>query len=397
MAATPFTSAEVQAFRAATQGTAGRIHFNNAGSSLPPDIVVKAMVDFLQEEAIHGGHETEAKYRQQLDHTNTLIAKLINANPDEIALVENASAAWGIAFHGLDFSPGDEVITSEMEYASNVLGLLNAQKTHGIVIRVIHNDAQGNFPLDTLETAITAKTKLMAMTQIPSAGGNILPVADIGKVARKHNITYLLDACQAVGQMPVDVQAIGCDMIAATGRKFLRGPRGSGFLYVRREMLDKLNLRRLDGHSVTSMTQQGFTPRDGARRFEWYEKNRGVTMGLHKAIEYLIDADIERIWQRIQHLSAMLRQRLNEIDGIVVHDQGDNLCGIVTFSVSGMPATVVKDKLSEKKINVSIGGAKATLYYMNRKGLDGIIRASVHYYNTEEEINILCSELRAMV
>lgn len=392
----PFNETEIQAFRAATKGTAERIHFNNAGASLPPDVVVNAMVDFLREEAVYGGYETEARYRTQLDHTHTLIAQLIHAHPDEIALVENASAAWDIAFNGLDFKEGDEVITSEMEYASNVLGLLNAQKLYGITLKVIPNDAEGNFPVSALEAAITDRTKLIAVTHVPSTAGNVLPAAAIGEVARKHHIVYLLDACQSVGQMPADVQAIGCDMMAVTGRKYLRGPRGSGFLYVRREMLDKLKLFCFDGRTVSSMDQQGFVVRKDARRFEWHEKNPAVVLGLQKAVEYALNTGVERIWQRVQHLALLLRQHLRKLESVTVHDQGDELCGIVTFSIAGMPAAEIKTKLAAKNINVNIGFAKSTLYYMNRKGLDGIVRASVHYYNTEEEIGKLCRELYAI-
>jgi selenocysteine lyase/cysteine desulfurase len=354
------------------------------------------MVDFLHEEALYGGYETEAKYRTQLDHTHTLIAQLINAHPDEIALVENASAAWDIAFNGLHFQPGDEVITSEMEYASNVLGLLNAQKMVGIVIKMIPNDAQGNFPLSALEAAITPKTKLIAVTHVPASSGNVLPVVAIGEIARKHNIVYLLDACQSAGQMPVDVQAIGCDMLAVTGRKYLRGPRGCGFLYVRKQMVNKLKLLFFDARTVSSMNQQGFVIREDARRFEWFEKHPAVVLGLHKAVEYVLGIGVERIWKRIQHLAFLFRQRLREMDGITVHDQGDELCGIITFSISGVTAAEVRTKLAGKNINVNIGFAKSTLYYMNRKGLDGIVRASVHYYNTEEEIEKVCGELRVL-
>jgi cysteine desulfurase / selenocysteine lyase len=389
-----FNDTEIQAFRTETKGAVERIHLNNAGASLPPDIVVNTMVDFLHEEALHGGYETEAKYRTRLDHTHTLIAQLIHADPDEIALVENASAAWDIAFNGLNFQQGDEVIISEMEYVSNVLGLLNAQKLYGIDIKIISNDAEGNFPINELEAAITNRTKLIAITHVPSTAGNVLPVAAIGEVARKHNIVYLLDACQSVGQMPVDVQAIGCDMLAVTGRKYLRGPRGSGFLYVRRQILDKLKLFFFDGRTVVDVDQQGFEVRKDARRFEWYEKNPAVVLGLQKAVEYVLNIGVDRIWQRIQHLSSLFRQRLRELDGITVHDQGDELCGIVTFSMSGVTAATIKSKLAAKNINVHIGFAKSTLYYMNRKKLDGIVRASVHYYNTEEEIELVCRQLR---
>lgn len=397
MEARPFTDAEIQAIRSATTGTAERIHLNNAGASLPPDTVVKTMVGFLQEEALRGGYEMEASYRSQLDHTHTLIAQLINAHPDEIALTENASAAWDIAFNGLHFQAGDEIIVSEMEYVSNVLALLNAKKLYGIVIKKISNDAEGNFPVHELEAAITNRTRLIAITHVPSTAGNVLPVAAIGEVARKHRIVYLLDACQSAGQIPLDVEAIGCDMLAVTGRKYLRGPRGSGFLYVRRQMIDTLKLLFFDARTVTSVNEQGFAVRPDARRFEWYEKNPAIVLGLQKAVEYALQIGIDRIWQRVQYLAALFRQRLRKIDGIVVHDQGNDLCGIVTFSVAGIPAKEVKAKLATKNINVHTGFAYSTLYYMNRKGIDGIVRASVHYYNTEEELELVCRELRTIL
>jgi selenocysteine lyase/cysteine desulfurase len=245
-----------------------------------------------------------------------------------------------------------------------------------------------------LEAAITARTKLIAVTHVPSTAGNVLPVAAIGQVARRYNIPYLLDACQSAGQIPLDVAAIGCDMLAVTGRKYLRGPRGSGFLYVRKQMLDKLKVLCFDGRTVTALNEQSFTVRPDARRFEWYEKNPAVVLGLQKAVEYSLNAGIERIWQRVQHLASLFRKRLGELDGVVVHDKGDVLCGIVTFSVSGVPATAVRAKLATKNINVHIGLAQSTLYYMNRKGLDNIVRASVHYYNTEKEVELVCQELR---
>jgi selenocysteine lyase/cysteine desulfurase len=289
------------------------------------------------------------------------------------------------------------VIISEMEYISNVLALQNAQKLYGIVIKMIPNDAEGNFPVSALEAAITDRTKLIAVTHVPATAGNVLPAAAIGEVARKHHITYLLDACQSAGQMPIDVQAIGCDLLAVTGRKYLRGPRGCGFLYVRRQMLPKLKLLFFDGRTVSSVNEHGFVVREDARRFEWFEKNPAVTLGLQKAVEYALNIGVERIWQGIRHLAFLFRKRLSEQADITVHDQGDELCGIITFSKSGVPAAAIKTMLAAKNINVNIGFAKSTLYYMNRKGLDGILRASVHYYNTEEEIEVVCLELRSIL
>jgi selenocysteine lyase/cysteine desulfurase len=203
-----------------------------------------------------------------------------------------------------------------------------------------------------------------------------------------------VDACQSVGQVPIDVKEIDCDMLAATGRKYLRAPRGTGFLYVRKDIQDKLKLTLMDSHTAEWVTATDFKIRNDARRFEVFEKNRALTLGLGKAIEYVINIGVDRIWQRIQNLSHLMRIQLESIEGITVHDQGDLKSGIVTFSISGKDCELVKRKLAEKQINVSVGKAISTLIYMNKNHLNNIVRASVHYYNTEDEINALCSALK---
>jgi selenocysteine lyase/cysteine desulfurase len=387
---------EIQELRAATRGTAEKIHFNNAGSSLPPDEVVDTVTNYLREEAMLGGYEQEAAYHHQLENVYVSIARLLNASVDEVAIVENASTGWHLAFNGIDFKPGDEVITSEMEYVTNWIGFLNLKKTRGIEIRVIPSDTAGNFPLAALEAAISPKTRLIAITHIPSTAGNMLPVAEIGKIARRHGILYLVDACQSAGQVPVDVQEMQCDMLAVTGRKYLRAPRGTGFLYVRAAIRDQLRTLFLDGHSTRSVTEDGFQLREDARRFELYEKNRALALGLGKAIDYALEIGIDRIWDRIRLLAGLMRRQLREIPGVTVHDSGDQQCGIVTFSVAGKEGARVKQELAAKNINVSVGKASSTLLYMNRNQLVAIVRASVHYYNTEEEIGLLCAALREM-
>jgi selenocysteine lyase/cysteine desulfurase len=387
---------ETQQLRAATKGTAERIHFNNAGASLPPDIVVEKVVAYLNEEATHGGYETEARYQQQLENVYHLIARLINAGTEEVAIVENASTAWHLAFNGIPFEKGDEVITSEMEYVTNLIGFLNAQKTKDIRIITIPQDGAGNFNAAAVEEAISPRTKLIAITHLPSTAGNILPVADIGKIARRHEILYLIDACQSAGQMPLDVKDMNCDMLSVTGRKYLRAPRGTGFLYVRKEIQDRLQLLFMDGHSISWVGERDFKVRDDARRFELYEKNRALVLGLGTAVGYALDLGLERIWQRVRLLATLLRHRLAGIEKVTVNDRGDQLSGIVTFSVGGMEAADVKAALAKKNINVSVGKAVSTLVYMNRHHLTGIVRASVHYYNTEEEIESFCTTLIAI-
>ncbi|NEU08523.1 aminotransferase class V-fold PLP-dependent enzyme [Flavihumibacter sp. R14] len=387
------TEPEILQLRAETKGTTDRIHFNNAGSSLPPDTVVDTVVSYLQEEALSGGYETEDKYKQQLDNTYKSIAKLINADVNEIATVENASEAWTLAFNGVDLKKGDVVLTCEMEYVTNIIAFIQAQKTCGVEVTIIPNDEKGNFSLQTLEAAITPQVKLIAMTHIPSTAGGMIPIVEIGKIARKNNILYLVDACQSAGQIPIDVKLIGCDMLSVTGRKYLRAPRGTGFLFVKKDIQDKLKLMFADGFTTKSVTLDDYQPRDDARRFELYEKSRALTLGLGKAVDYALNIGVDRIWHRIQYLADAMRSKLSEIDGITLHDFGQQRCGIVTFSVDGVESAVVKAKLAEKKINVSVGLAKSTLYYMSKNHLTSVVRASVHYYNTEEEIAALYNAL----
>lgn len=394
---TPMSEQEIAQLRAETIGTTQKIHFNNAGASFNPDVVVDTVINYLREEATLGGYEIEGKYRDQLNDTYNLVAKLINADADEIAIVENASTGWGIAFNGIGFKPGDEIITCEMEYVTNIIGFINAQKTLGVTLKVIPNDAQGNFQLDVFEQAITTKTKLIAMTHIASTAGGMIPVVEIGKIARRHNILYLVDACQSAGQIPLDVKEMGCDMLSVTGRKYLRAPRGTGFLFVRKEIQDSLKLLFMDGYSAPTVSMRDFKPRSDARRFELYEKNRALTLGLGKAVEYALNIGVDRIWERIQYLATLLRRELAAVDGITVHDFGAQQCGIVTFSVKGLESAFIKNTLADKNINVSVGKAISTLYYMDKNNLKSNVRASVHYYNTETEIQVLCNELKNLL
>lgn len=387
---TQITEQEVLQFRSLTGGTVECIHFNNAGSSLPTDIVVKTVVDYLHDEAMYGGYETEFKYQAELENTYTLIARLINAEINEVALVENASLGWGLAFNGIDFKKGDEVITSEMEYSTNLLGYLNAKKLYGIEIKIIAQDDKGNFPVAALEAAITPKTKLIAITHIASGSGTMLPIVEIGLVAKKYNILYMVDACQTIGQVPIDVKEINCDMLSVTGRKYLRGPRGTGFMFVKKSVQPSLKTLFMDSHTASWVSKDEFKVRDDARMFELFEKNRALILGLSKSVELALSIGVDRIWHRVKMLADLLRSELTKIPGVIVHDKGDLKCGIVTFSIKGQDAHAVKAMLNERSINVSVSNAASTLLYMTNNHLAPTVRASVHYYNTEQEIAIMC-------
>lgn len=258
---------DVAQVRRDTPAASRVVHFNSAGAALMPTPVLQSQLQHLQLEADLGGYEAAAAVNDQLEATYDSIARLLNADRGEIALVENATVAWDMAFYSVAFAPGDRILTAEAEYASNYIAFLQIARRTGAVIDVIPSDAAGDLDIDALARMINARVKLIAITHVPTNGGLVNPAEAVGRIARAHGILYLLDACQSVGQMQIDVATIGCDLLSATGRKYLRGPRGTGFLYVRRAVLDRLEPPFLDLQAATWTAPDRYELRGDARRF----------------------------------------------------------------------------------------------------------------------------------
>ncbi|MEO0565804.1 MAG: aminotransferase class V-fold PLP-dependent enzyme, partial [Chloroflexota bacterium] len=242
---------DITAARQDTPGCEHVLHLNNAGSSLMPKVVRDRFVEHIDCEFLLGGYEAAHEAADVHAAVYASIATLINARPDEIALMTSATHAWVQAFYAIPFQPGDKILTVRAEYAANYVAFLHVAQQHDVEIVVIPSEATGQVSLDALEAAIDDRVKLIAMTHIPTNGGLVNPAQAVGAIARAHGILYLLDACQSVGQMPIDVAAIGCDILSATGRKYLRAPRGTGFLYVRRDLIPQLTPPTLDLHGAT--------------------------------------------------------------------------------------------------------------------------------------------------
>ncbi len=373
--------------RRETPGSTQVLHFNNAGASLMPQPVLDALVGHLQLEARIGGYEAEDHAAAAIDHVYDALARLLNCRRDEIAFVENATRAWDMAFYSVRLGPGDRILTGMAEYASNFIAYLQVGSRTGVAVEAIPNDAHGQISIDALRRAINERVKLISLTHVPTNGGLVNPAAAVGRVAREAGIPFLLDACQSLGQMPIDVEAIGCDMLSGTGRKYLRGPRATGFLYVRRTVLDRLEPPFLDLHAATWVAPDRYEVRPDARRFENWETNVAGKIALGVAVDYALALGLEPIRDRVYALAELLRERLRVTPGVHVHDLGVERCGIVTFTVEGIEATAVQDRLARQRINVHTSSRSSTLLDMQERGLTRLVRASVHYYNTEGEIN----------
>lgn len=378
-----------------TPGASRVAHLNNAGAALPPAQVTNAVIAHLRREAEYGGYEAAEAVGEQIQTTYTAIARLIGCEVDEIAVVENATRAWDMAFYALSFAPGERILTSHAEYASNVIAFLQVAARTGAVVEVVDDDEHGQICLADLRRRLSGggRVKLIAVTHVPTQGGLVAPAEQVGALAREAEVPFLLDACQSVGQLPIDVQRVGADLLSATGRKYLRGPRGTGFLYVRRSILDRLEPPFLDLHAATWTAPGRYEIRPDARRFETWETNYAGKIGLGVAIDYALSWGLDAIESRVTGLAEGLRARLRALDGVRVHDQGQRRCGIVTFTVEGVPAEEVRRRLARSQVNTSVCLASSARLDLPRRGLSELVRASVHYYNTDDELDRLVMAL----
>jgi len=361
-----------------------------------PQPVHQVMCDYLALEQTIGGYEAAAQSTDAIDSFYTSFAALLNAHADEIAFVESATRAWDMAVYAIAFQPGDRVLVHETEYASNYLALLHLAKTKGIEIDLVPSDETGQMDCRVLESLITPQTKAVFVTHAPSHSGLMNPAALVGEITQRHGILYVLDACQSVGQMPVDVKAIGCDILCGTGRKFLRGPRGTGFLYVSKRILADLQPVLIDNHAAEWTATHEYKFRDDAKRFEGWERFMAGQIALGEAARYAMTIGLDGIADRICRLAGVLRDQLQTINGVTLLDQGVKKSGIVTFSIKGLEAPDVVTQLRALNINTSSAQVGSARLDLERRGIASLIRASVHYYNTEEEVERFCKALQKL-
>ena len=383
--------------RADTPGAELVVHLNNCGSSLPPQPVVDAMVDYLQAEARTGGYEIAADRAGDLDDFYAATAEYLGCQSGEVAFSSGAGEAWWRAFTSVPLAEGDRILVTSSEYQANAFGWMTAAE-RGVAVDVIPNDADGVVDLDAMVELLDERVRLVSFTMISLGNGAVQPAAEAAARVRSagSNAIFLLDACQAAGQLPLDVGELGCDFLVYTGRKFMRGPRGTGVLYARSDVMDRLGPPVfVDGRSAVWQPDGGYDLLPGAQRFEFGEFGYGAKVGLAVATRYLLDVGVASIADRVQTLAARLRTELASIDGVHVHDQGRVRSGIVTFTVDGIASPDMTATLRAHGVNTSSPHRTAAQLDLGARGINDVVRAGVHYFNTDNELDRMLEIVQA--
>jgi len=386
----------IDRIRQETRGLSdGKIFLNNAGSSLMPSIVVDSMKEYLELEEQIGGYETANRKADILEKFYDEAAKLINAKPSNIAFATSATEAYAKALSSIMFKEGDVIITTADDYISNQITFISLQKKLKLKVLRTKNLPDNELDLEDLEKLIKEyNPKLIAVTHIPTNSGLIQNVEGVGRLCKQYDILYLVDACQSVGQLAVDVEKIGCDFLSATGRKFMRGPRGTGFLYVSDKVLEQnyapllLDMRGADWTEFNDY--QLFKT---AKRFESWEISYASLMGLTHALQYANTIGLPAIEHYNKGLSERLRENLKN-NGFDVWDWGKNLSSIITFSGPDGDLERIQNILKENNIFFSVTHKNSALIDFTRKNINGIVRLSPHYFNTVEEIDRVSDVLK---
>ncbi|MFJ2664658.1 aminotransferase class V-fold PLP-dependent enzyme [Nocardia fluminea] len=379
---------DLAAIRADTAGLAnGQVFLDSAGSSLPPKIVLDTMIAHLHREAEIGGYRAANERLDDLAAVKTSIATLIGATPNTIALSDSASRSWADFAYSVPLHPGDRILISGADYASNAIAALQRAKHTGAVVERIPSDDTGRLDTDALADMLDERVRLVSLQHAPTNGGLVNPVAEATRIAHDAGALVLLDACQSTGQLPIDVVEFGVDAMSATGRKWLRGPRGTGFLYVRSELAQTMEPARLDLHSAAWVSPTEYRLAADASRFEFWECGVAARLGLGTAVDYLLAQGPGEVYAAVADRAEYLRKTLPELPGVTVRDLGTEHSGIVSFTAEGHDPEQLRDRLAEHAITVTVSHAGSTLLDMSERTLPAVLRASPHCFVSPADLD----------
>jgi selenocysteine lyase/cysteine desulfurase len=382
---------DVDRLRADTPGCTHRVHFNNAGAGLMPEPVLRAMLEHLQLEAEIGGYEAAEERAAAVADFYAATAALLNCRPENIAVAPSATDAYSRALSSIPFATGDVILTTRDDYVSNQIAFMSLRKRFGVEIVQAPVLDEGGVDVEAMAGLMRARRpRLVAATHIPTNSGLVQPIAAIGRHCRELDLLYIVDACQSVGQYSLDMEELGCDFLTATCRKFLRGPRATGFLYVSERILERgFEPLFIDVRGARWVEPDTYRQAATAARFEAWESSYAALIGCAVATRYALSVGMDKIARRTPALGAQLRQGLKEIEPVRVLDRGSEQCAIVTFTIDGWIGEAFKKQMDMRGINSSLGFRELALLDFTSKGVEWCLRLSPHYYNTEEEVELV--------
>jgi selenocysteine lyase/cysteine desulfurase len=394
-----FSTEKIEQLRTQTPHIHKGIHLNNAGASLMPISVIQAMKDHIDLESQMGGYEAANFQKEKNESFYQKLAQLIHTSPEHIAWATNATDAFNKALSSIPFIKGDTILTTDEDYASNFIAFFQLRKQHDLKIIRLPNLEEGGIDLEQVKPLIkTHHPKLVAITHIPTSSGLIQDVEAIGAICENYDCWYMVDACQSAGQLPLNVQKIKCDFLSASFRKFMRGPRGGGFLYASNRVLEEgLEPMFMDLHSAFWDTPDSYQASASAKRFESWERSYALVHGSIAAIDLAVELGLDNIAQRIQYLADQLRKELAQIAAVQVLDQGQQKSGIVTFHPKGWQPEAFKQQLDQKGVRSSIVWSEYARLDLGKKAVPWAARLSPHYYNTEDEIKEVIVQIKSIL
>jgi selenocysteine lyase/cysteine desulfurase len=385
---------DLDAVRLDTPGAARGVFLDSAGSSLPPAPVLDEVVGHLRREAEVGGYRAALERDDDLEAGYGVLAEVLDCHPDEVAFTDSATRSWLTVFDAIPLAAGDRILFTEAEYGGNAIPLLRRAEEVGATAEVVPSDATGAVDVAALREVLDDRVRVVSLVHVPTNGGLVNPAADVIAAVRESDALVMLDACQSAGQ--VSLAGLDADIVTGTGRKWLRGPRGTGFLVVRRRVRDRLRPRLVDLHGGTWTGRDRYELRDDARVFELWESGVADRLGLIAAVRYALDLGIDDIAAAVGDRAEHLRAGLAAVPGVTLHDLGTRRCGLVTFTVDGLDPKTVRDRLQERDVTVTVSGVTSTRYDMARRGLDLVVRASPHYFVTPAQLDEAVAAVAAL-
>lgn len=374
------------------------IYLDAASTTPTPQPVVDSMCEYyyhFNSNTGRGAYRTAVKATSEMEKARVKLSKLINCDSEEIIFTKNTTEAINMVANGLNYEKGESVIVPNIEHHSNFVPWLNL-KNHGVETKIIKSDQFGVINAADIEGAIDKFTKLISITHVSNSIGSVQPIEEIGKLANENDLLYMVDAAQSVGHMSIDVQKIKADFITFPGHKGLLGPVGTGFLYCSKEIAETLNPINLGGGTVSDVTEDNFTLTEIPARFEGGTQNISGIIGLGVAVDYINRIGLDNIEKHGKKLTEMMYNGIKEIENSVVYGHPENIYDMVGFNINGVNCHDVAKILDEQEnicVRSGMHCAIPAIRQIGAYGFGGTVRASIHYYNTKDEIQTLINVL----